>query len=362
MSALKKFLLGFAGVAVVLALVFMTARRQIGEALFTRVAGAQVGRDNTLTLGDGLHVAICGAGSPMPDPTRAGPCVAVLAGDYYLIVDAGAGSSRNLQRMGLPPGKIDAILLTHFHSDHIDGLGEMMLNRWVGATHTEPVPVIGPEGVEQVVAGFNQAYALDSRYRLDHHGDTIAPLSGAGGRARTYALPPAAEGNEVIVLDEGDLKVTAFRVDHAPIAPAVGYRFEYKGRTAVISGDTAAADSLVQASRGADLLLHEALDPDLVGILNGIGRSKGLRIVEAITHDILDYHASPEQAAEAARDAGVGMLVLYHIVPPLPLPVLYPAFLGDAPSIFDGPILVGEDGDLISLPAGSDAIETADLP
>ena len=56
------------------------------------------------------------------------------------------------------------------------------------------------------------------------------------------------------------------------------------------------------------------------------------------------------------------MLVLYHIVPPLPLPILNPAFLGDAPSIFDGPILVGEDGDLISLPAGSDAIETADLP
>ncbi|HMP62074.1 MAG TPA: MBL fold metallo-hydrolase, partial [Phenylobacterium sp.] len=78
-------------------------------------------------LPDGLHVVLCGAGSPMPDPTRAGPCTAVIAGQRLFIVDVGAGATRNLTLMGLPPARAEALLLTHFHSDHMDGLGELML-------------------------------------------------------------------------------------------------------------------------------------------------------------------------------------------------------------------------------------------
>lgn len=348
-------LLAFAG------LLMRSAGRQIGQALFARAAANAVGRDVTPSLPDGLHVALCGAGSPMPDPTRAGPCVAVLAGERFFVVDAGAGSPRNLIRMGLPPGKIDAVLLTHFHSDHIDGLGELMLQRWVGATRTSPLPIYGPEGVDRIVEGFNAAYELDSDYRLAHHGESIAPRQGAGGKPKPFALSPAESGDDVIVFEEGDLTITAIRVDHEPIEPAVGYRFDYKDRSAVISGDTAPSPSLAAAARGTDVLFHEALDPDLVGILNAEGKRRGLRVVERVTHDILDYHTSPEQAAETATQADARFLVLYHIVPPLPSPLLYPAFLGDAAKHFDGPIVVGEDGWMISLPAGGDSIETLEL-
>ena len=162
-------------------------------------------------------------------------------------------------------------------------------------------------------------------------------------------------------MDEDDLTITAFRVDHDPIEPAVGYRFDYKDRSAVVSGDTAKSSSLVEISRGADILFHEALQTKLVDIMNAEAIRKGLRVAEHITHDIPNYHATPEQAAQAATAAGVRTLVLYHIVPPLPSRLLYPAFLGDAANYFTGPIVVGEDGYLVTLPAGDTAIETSEL-
>src|ERR1700722_11034512 len=104
-------------------------------------------------LPDGLHVGLCGSGSPFPDPTRAGPCVVVVAGQRLFVIDAGDGSARNLNLMGLSPGRIEAVFLTHFHSDHIDGLGALMLQRWGTGGNTTPLPVYGPIGGEHEVAG-----------------------------------------------------------------------------------------------------------------------------------------------------------------------------------------------------------------
>ncbi len=75
--------------------------------------------------------------------------------------------------------------------------------------------------------------------------------------------------------------------------------------------------------------------------------------LKKIMADIVDYHSSPEQAAETARDAKVGYLLLNHIVPPLPVPGMEKAFLGGAPTLYDGPLRVAADGDFLSLPAGS---------
>ncbi|MCM0001463.1 MAG: MBL fold metallo-hydrolase, partial [Erythrobacter sp.] len=109
-------------------------RAPIGEALFARAVEQRAGRDMTGNLGDGLHVGLCGTGSPLPNPDRAGACTVVMAGTRMFVFDAGEGGARNLQLMGLPPGRIERLFLTHFHSDHIDGLGPMMLLRWTGST------------------------------------------------------------------------------------------------------------------------------------------------------------------------------------------------------------------------------------
>ena len=352
MGRTGKLLLGVLAVAAIGGFMLKAFQPQLGTMMLARVATERAGRDATAGLPDGLHVILCGSGSPLPDPTRAGPCTMVIAGTHIYVVDAGEGGARNLLLMGLPIGRIERLFLTHFHSDHIDGLGPMMLLRWSGKPNTRPLPIAGPTGVEQVVAGFDAAYRLDDNYRTAHHGPAIMPPGGAGGVAMPFAIADAP----MVVLSSDGVVVTAFPVDHGPVRPAVGYRFDYKGRSVVISGDTAPSPLLITVAKGADLLVHEALQPDLVRRLTDALVARGVGNTAQITRDIVNYHTSPEQAADAATAAGVQQLLLNHIVPPMPFRFAYPAFLGDAPRHFGGPITIGEDGMLFTLPAGSRTI------
>jgi len=332
-------------------------QKQIGLMVFERGVEARVGTDNTASLADGLHVGLCGTGSPLPNPDRAGPCNVVIAGKQIFIVDIGEGGARNLNLMAIPVSNAAGLLLTHFHSDHIDGMGPLMLAHWVQGAATAPLAIYGPAGVETIVDGFNTAYAKDNIYRTAHHGEAIAPTSGAGAQARPFDMT----GETAIVLEKDGLTITAFKVDHDPVEPAVGYRFDYKGRSVVISGDTAKSASLERAAAGADILVHEALASHMVKQMTAVLEERGLTNAATITKDILDYHASPTEAAESAQTAGVKHLVLSHLVPPLPSSYLYPAFLADASDKFDGPITVGEDGMLFSLPANKTTIEQTQL-
>jgi ribonuclease Z len=357
MTKTKKLLLTMLVLsAVVVATVFIF-QKQVATRLMQQMAHKNVGRNIIPTLPDGLHLALCGTGSPFPDPSRAGPCSAIIAGDRLFIVDTGEGSARNLGYMGIPAAKIEAIFLTHFHSDHIDGLGPFMLQRWGVGTFQTPTPVYGPTGVDKVVDGFRAAYVLDFGYRVAHHSEKIMPPGGSGGKGMPFALPPAGQGDDVVVLNDGGLKITAFRVDHAPIDPAVGYRFDYKGRSVVISGDTKKTPSVQAVAKGADILVHEALQPALVKILETEFADHNLNNMSQVMRDILNYHTTPEEAAAQAAAAGAKQLVLNHIVPPMPVRFAYPAFLGDAAKFYDKPITVGEDGMLFSLPANSTSID-----
>lgn len=335
-----------------LALVF---QKPISRQLLQQLVQRQAGRDIVPSLPDGLHVALCGTGSPMPDPTRAGPCTAVIAGQRLFVVDAGEGSARVLGAMGIGVGGMEALLLTHFHSDHIDGLGNMLLQRWASSSAQQPLPIYGPPGVEDVVEGFRSAYTQDYGYRTTHHSAAIMPPGGSGAKGVTFTLP-APPGDRLVLLQDKGLTITAFRVNHGPVEPAVGYRFDYQGRSVVITGDTVRTPSVVAIAQGADLLVHEALQPTLLRLITNEMQHKGLGHLQQILSDIENYHTTPEEAAQQANAAQVKHLVFNHIVPPMPLPYGYPAFIGDAGKYFAPPITVGEDGMLFSMPAGSDAI------
>lgn len=346
---------GVIGLGVTLVTAF---QGQIALWLMAGVVERNMAADPLAALSEGLHVGLCGAGAPLPDPSRGGPCAIVVAKQgtdvQTYVVDAGTGGVRTLAQMGLPVGEIDGVFLTHFHSDHIDGLGELAMQRWVNRMATSPLPLIGPAGVERVADGFNQAYAQDFVYRTAHHGADIVPPSGAGLEAVPFAEPQ--DGVDAVVLEQDGLRVTAILVDHTPVAPAVGYRFDFLGRSIVISGDTVKSGNLQRAAEGADLMLHEALAPQLVDVITQAAAKAGRANIEKITLDILDYHTTPVEAAELAQGAGVKMLVFHHIVPALPLAALESVFVEGVSDAYDGPVHVAVDGDFWSLPAGSDAI------
>lgn len=305
-------------------------------------------------LPDGLHVGICGAGGPLPDPERSLPCVFVIAGTELLVFDAGDGAAANLAGMRVRAGDIDGVFLTHFHSDHIGGIGELALQRWVRGNHTSALPLYGPSGVENIAAGLNLAYALDARFRTEHHGEEVAPSTGTGLVAEPFEQP--AQNELVVVYTSGDLSVSAFQVDHDPVDPAVGYRLDYKGRSIVISGDTSKSASLINAARGVDVLFHEALSVELIGAIGEVARSAGNSGLAKIMADIPSYHASPVEVAEVAAEAGVDHLVFYHILPALPLPGLVSIFMAGVAEAYEGPVTLSVDGTFVSLPAGSDGI------
>ena len=293
---------------------------------------------------DGLRVFLCGTASPLVAPGHAQACVAVLAGEDLYLVDAGMGAAGTFAFSGESLVPLRAVLLTHFHSDHITGLPDVNLNSWV-AGRRQPLQVVGPIGVGRVVAGFNEAFALDYGYRVAHHGAAMLPLELAVLEARTVAAG--------VVLDQGGLVVTAFPVDHAPVAPAFGYRFDYRGRSVVVSGDTLVTDSMRTAARSADLLLHDALSLPIVRALEEGARAAGQLRLAKIMADIPSYHAPAAQLGELAASAGVRQLALYHFVPAPRNLLMRQVFRRDLPAN----AMLAEDGLVVELPGGSSAID-----
>jgi len=324
-------------------------RSRLALSLIKKKLPEIVAADPLAGLDEGLHVAIVGSGSPLPDEQRGNPCVAVIAGGKIYLVDAGEGSSETINRMGIDAGLIELVLLTHFHSDHIGGLGSVNLQRWVADRTDSPMKVFGPPGIEKVVRGYNEAYELDRGYRTAHHGEEFVDSSTGAMVPEEFPVP--GEGETIVVLEEDGLVVTAFEVDHSPVAPVVGLRFDYRGRSAVISADTVYSENLVKAAQDTDLLIHDALSEELLMMVAQAQTEAGFRGRGKILADVTDYHATAPQAADAAQKAGAKALALVHIVPPLPLKGLQEVFLADAPDRYDGPLWLAADGDLYSLPA-----------
>ena len=278
----------------------------VQNAMFERASLRTMSQNQQLPKTDGMRVVVCGSASPLGnDPLRAQACIAVVTPEHFYIFDAGAGSQVRIGQAQLPMNRLSGIFLTHFHSDHIAALPDIRLNAWVSGAKSA-LKVYGPEGVSEVVEGFNIAYKLDAKYRVAHHGaDLLTPAAGSLSATTIKAG---------VVLKDGDLTITAFLVDHSPISPAMGYRVDYGDRSVVISGDTITVDSLFTAAKGADLLFHDALFKDVMDILIPNARKVNRERVARVMTDVIDYHADSKKVENRAREAGVGQLVLYHLV------------------------------------------------
>jgi ribonuclease Z len=303
---------------------------------------------------DGLRVVLCGTSGPLPVRDRAKACVAVQAGGALYLVDAGPESTENLLAWRMPMATARAVFLTHLHSDHMGEVGEFNMQTWV-AGRPGPLVLVGPPGVEHVAAGFNEAYGPDHGFRNAHHEHGAVKLPIASGLLKAQAVPPPASGTAVVWRENG-LTVTAIVVHHDPVSPAYGYRFDYKGRSVVISGDTRKWPPLAEAAKGADVLIHEAQNADMTRqfaqLLKGMGNPR----MSSLMTDTLSYHTTPVEAAEIARAAGVKRLVLYHLTQ-AGLPMFTPEKFTQGMDA-GGPLdwRLSKDGMTIDLPAASTEI------
>jgi len=306
-----------------------------------------------------LRAVLCGTASPMPNRERAGTCTAVMAAGQIWIVDVGGGSVRNMLLWQLPQKDVRGILLTHFHSDHIEDLGEANLQSWVGGRPAQ-LPVYGGPGIDDVVNGFNQAYSLDRGYRTAHHGVAMLPPDHGSMQPHVIATAdgkPLAEGASQTVLEQDGLKITAIGVNHAPVSPAYAYMFSYKGRSLVVSGDTRSSPAFAAASAGVDVMIHEVQAAVPLAAMGEALSARGNDRIAKIVHDIRTYHATPEEAAAIANTAGAKLLVMTHLTPPVPKNLCNDFFLNPTKAIRPSGSVVGEDGTLISLPPDSSAVE-----
>lgn len=276
---------------------------------------------------DEFRVTLLGTGSPAPVMRRFGPGVMVQAGGKNLLIDAGRGVTQRLMQSGVRLGQVDALFLTHLHSDHVVGIPDLWLTGWLEVSYAQrkgPFVVYGPQGTQNLMDGLTRAYDWDIKARI---ADQNLPI--------TSIQSTVTEIKEGVVYDQDGVKVTAIEVDHGELLkPAYGYRVDYAGRSVTVSGDTRFSENLIKHARGTDLLIHQVA-----------AASEELLKIPAFKV-ILAHHTQPDEAGTVFTRVKPRLAVYYHFVllgtPKIPA-VTEKEVFDMTRKTYSGPLLIGED-------------------
>jgi ribonuclease Z len=276
---------------------------------------------------DEFRVTLLGTGSPAPVMRRFGPGVLVQAGGKNLVIDAGRGVTQRLLQSGLRLGQVDAMLLTHLHSDHVVGLPDLWLTGWLESGYAQrkgPFVVYGPKGTQNLMDGLTRAYDWDIKARIADQNLDPASIQST-----------VTEIKEGVVYEQGGVKVTAFEVDHGELLqPAFGFRIDYAGRSVAVSGDTRFSENLIKHATGSDLLIHQV----------AAARDELLKM--PVFKVILAHHTQPHEAGTVFTRVKPKLAVYYHFVllgtPSIP-PVTEEEVLEMTRKTYSGALLIGED-------------------
>lgn len=266
-----------------------------------------------------FEVILLGTGYPRPDPERAGPSAAIVVGGKWFVVDAGRGTTMRVAGTDLKYANLRGVFLTHLHSDHTAGLPDLFNTSWQFGRKSVPLELYGPPGTKKLANAMLAFFAEDIHLRRD----LLEKHPAAGATIRTHIV------REGVVYDDGEVKVTAFEVDHKPVAHTFGYRFDAGGKSIVISGDMRPNDNLLKYAKGADVLVLEAYLPEHFDKVD----------TPEVAARLKSYHTSAEEAGQLAARAGVKTLVLTHLIPAN----ADERFRERAAKHFKGEIVVGRD-------------------
>ena len=271
-----------------------------------------------------FKVTLLGTGSPIISSDRYSNSTLVEVGGQKLLFDVGRGSTFRLNEIGIAPGMIDKLFITHLHHDHIMGFDDLLIT---GAAvpdprglRENPIEIWGPKGTGNWVKHTLESYQADIEVRKKVEGASL------GMEADVQEI------EEGVVYKNGGVEVIAFKVDHGPMEPAFGYRINYNGHSVVISGDTTYSENLIHYSKGADLLIHE-----VVVVRSGPDeeyKSEALKNIEA-------YHTTPEQAGMVFNKVKPKLAVYTHLA--LTLPENKANIEKRTKKIYKGKVIVGKD-------------------
>jgi ribonuclease BN (tRNA processing enzyme) len=267
-------------------------------------------------------------GGPRPRRSSSAPAQVIVAGGSAYVVDCGDGVARQLVLAGVPLPSVRHVFVTHHHSDHNADYGNLLLLAWTAGLRTQ-VDAWGPPPLERMTRLFFQMNEYDIATRIaDEKRVPLEPL------VRVHQLTDGGR-----LFEDEHVRVTAALVDHPPVVPAFGYRFDARDRSIVISGDTRPSDNLIALARGADVLVHDAFYDEaavdrLVSAVPNAARLK---------ESIMSHHTSAEDAGRVASAARVKLLVLSHFVPAEDPTITDQMWIDRARAHFDGPVMVGKD-------------------
>jgi len=262
------------------------------------LAASSPGRTSAQTASapENFKVTLLGTGTPIPSIDRFGPSTLVEVGNQRLLFDVGRGATIRLAQARVPLRDISAMFLTHFHSDHVNGLSDLWLTGWLPGEFARRITafcIYGPTGTREMMSHLERAHQADIRIRM---ADENLLASGVE--------IDATDVTEGIVYDRDGVRVTAFDVDHGElIKPALGYRVDFRGRSVVVSGDTRFSPNLIKHAKGADVIVHEVMAAaDAL-----LAQSEAVRLVMA-------HHTSPEQAGRVFAEVQPRLAVYSHII------------------------------------------------
>lgn len=276
----------------------------------------------------GMRLILLGtAGGPTPKKNRAAPAQMILINGEAFIIDCGNGVAQQIVKAGVKLSALSHLFLTHHHSDHNADYGNLMLLAWA-ADLNHRIDTFGPAPIKRMTKQFLALNEFDIKTRIMDEGRK--PL-------QSFIYPHEIR-SDGIVMQNHQVRVTAARVKHPPVAPAFAYRFEHQEKAIVISGDTSYSENLVRLAQDADVLVHEIMHtPSLDQLLATEPNATRLK------EHLLASHSTAEQVGRVATKAKVKKLVLSHFVPG-GYPYLEDSVWHNAVRpYFDGEIIVGSD-------------------
>ncbi|PWW04174.1 ribonuclease BN (tRNA processing enzyme) [Hoeflea marina] len=272
-------------------------------------------------------------GGPAIRPGGPSPTSTLLElGGRRIVIDCGLGVTRALVEAGMALPMLDMIIITHLHSDHVLEFGPLIHTAWTSGLK-QPVTVFGPVGTRSLWDGFLASLAYDIDIRISDE-----------GRPDIRQMVEISEFGEGVLLDDATLRIEALRVEHPPVTECYALKFTGDGQVVAMSADTAFFPPLADFARGADILLHEAMHP--AGVDRLVARTgNGARL----KRHLIDSHTMAADVGRIAMMAGVGHLVLNHLVPADDTEITAAHWTEEVRTTWSGPLTVGSDGHEISL-------------